>query len=208
MRRNELLSKASEFVSFLLRNNKSSEIDGIILFGSVARGDFDAESDIDLFVDTKNKKLKEFVEKQLRLYEKSENYRKWVLKNVNNQLVVKVGVLEEWEELHRSITSNGITLYGKYEKLPKNLRHFYILKLNFSKHSRSKKVSLWRGLYGYSQKVGKKTYNTKGVLTDCEGVRIGKSIIMLPNKHYPKIKEFLKRKSIQFKVYEIYSDNF
>ena len=57
--KNELIAYAMDFSSYLL--SKVSDIDKIILHGSVARGDFDEDSDIDLFIDCDeklNKKIK------------------------------------------------------------------------------------------------------------------------------------------------------
>ena len=53
--KSDLISYASNFVSFLLKYEISNEINKIILFGSVATGSFDKESDIDLFIDIKEK---------------------------------------------------------------------------------------------------------------------------------------------------------
>ncbi len=56
MNRYELIAYAMDFCSFLLKSEMANEIKKIILFGSVARGDFDSESDIDIFIDTEKEK--------------------------------------------------------------------------------------------------------------------------------------------------------
>ena len=49
----ELISYAMDFVSFFMQNSKNLDrINTIILFGSVARGEANKKSDIDLLVDT------------------------------------------------------------------------------------------------------------------------------------------------------------
>ena len=114
MERSDLISYAINFVSFLIR--EKTNIDKIILFGSVARNDFDDESDIDLFIDTKLDKNE--IESILELYEKSEDNKKYRLESVNNKISLKIGKLGEWKSIKRSIISNGILLYGKYEEMP------------------------------------------------------------------------------------------
>ncbi len=56
LEKNELIAYASDFVSYLLSKFKEGEINRVILHGSIARGDFDEESDIDLFIDVKDKR--------------------------------------------------------------------------------------------------------------------------------------------------------
>ena len=56
MERNELIAYAMDFASYL--ESKIEGINRIILHGSVSREDFDEESDIDIFIDTKEKNLK------------------------------------------------------------------------------------------------------------------------------------------------------
>ncbi len=46
-----MIGYAQSFVSFLLDSYVGGKVRKIILFGSVARGDFSTESDIDLFVE-------------------------------------------------------------------------------------------------------------------------------------------------------------
>jgi len=54
-----LISYSIDFVSFLIQKTKSREkIKNIILFGSVARGEADRESDIDLFIDIVREDIK------------------------------------------------------------------------------------------------------------------------------------------------------
>lgn len=56
---------ASYFVSYLLNNLGDSDINKIILFGSVARGEISKDSDVDIFIDVKrkDKKFEKKVEK-------------------------------------------------------------------------------------------------------------------------------------------------
>jgi len=48
---NEIIAYAMDFCSYLI-SKIDKGINSIILYGSIVRGDFDEESDIDLFIDT------------------------------------------------------------------------------------------------------------------------------------------------------------
>ena len=97
----------------------------IILFGSVARGDFGKDSDIDLFFDVNNdnqeEEIKKVLNNELVKFSKSKIAETWSLMGIKNNISIKVGILNEWK-LKRSIISEGIVLYGKYKELPNNLK--------------------------------------------------------------------------------------
>ncbi|MBI5061033.1 MAG: nucleotidyltransferase domain-containing protein [Candidatus Aenigmarchaeota archaeon] len=207
MNKSALISYAMDFASFLLGSGLSERISSIILFGSVARGDFDKESDIDIFIDVKkyDKLLEEKVRKRFELFEKSEMKRKWELKGVKNPLSLKIGELKKWK-IGRSVLSDGIMLYGKYRELPENLKYYSLFKINFDKIPRSEQVSIWRKLYGYSQKVGKKTYTSKGLVEQCGGKKLERGIIIIPIENKEKIINFLKKRKINYTINEIWSD--
>ena len=129
MERNELVSYAMSFAAFLIRGRDISEnISKIILFGSVARGDFDKESDIDIFVETKLQE--KIIQKQLGLFNESKIMESYRLSGVQNEIVLKVGALDKWKGLKESIAEDGIALYGKYEEMPKELRHFTLFRIS------------------------------------------------------------------------------
>jgi len=94
--KNELISYAMDFASYLI--DKIPEIDRIILYGSVARGDFDKDSDIDLFIDTKEKIEKKII-KTLENYEKTSKFKEWKLKSIDNEIHTIIGELDsdEWK---------------------------------------------------------------------------------------------------------------
>ena len=145
MKKENLIAYASAFISFLLDNESSSSIKNIILFGSVARGDFDNESDIDIFIDS-DKNIERDVEKTLKMFIGSEIQKRWMLKGLKHEISLKVGSLEEWK-LKRSIISDGIMLYGKFKQIPDKVDYYSLISPSFSKLKRSQKVAIWRKLY-------------------------------------------------------------
>lgn len=211
MSRLDLISYASDFSSFLLRQKELAKgIDKIILFGSVARGDFDEESDVDIFIDVPKMEtgLEKEIYKILKLYNSSKQKEFWEMKGIKNSISLKVGMLDEWKIIKRSILTDGIVLYGKYEELPKGQRHFALFALNFEKMKRSEKVSVWRRLYGYRQKIGGKVYETKGLASELGGKRLGKGIMIIPIRNIHQASSLFRKHRITYSVYEIWSDSF
>ena len=204
--RNKLIAYAMHFASFLVEHGIKAR--KIILFGSVASGEFDKESDIDIFVDA-DKREENGVTSSLRSFGKTFG-EKWRLKGVNNQLSVTVGNLNSkgWEDLRRAIQSYGIVLFGQYSEKPQNLQPYLIFSLNFQNISRAKKVSLWRKLYGYVQKVGTKSYKSKGLLEDLGGVKMEKGVVIIPAANSPGFKGFLGKNKVNYSLTEVWSDQF
>ena len=58
LNKEELLAYTYNYLSYLFRS-KTTLINQVILFGSVARGDFDENSDVDIFIDVDSKNEKE-----------------------------------------------------------------------------------------------------------------------------------------------------
>jgi len=175
MERNEIIAYAMDFASYLV--SRSEGINRIILHGSVARGDFDSESDIDLFVDITDKKS----EKKIRIYEenyyKTNSYKEWKLKGVDNEISLIIGKLDsdEWKDLKRAIMNTGIVLYGKYTAENKEAKHYVLFSFENIKPE-SKRVGLFRKLFGFN--AGKKKYS--GLAEKFNMRRIGKGTILVP----------------------------
>lgn len=206
-KRESLIAYASNFVSFLLDRDISKKINKIILFGSVARGDFNEESDIDIFIDT-YEKIGDEAEKVLKMFNNSQANKIWELKGIKRVISLKVGDLSKWS-LKRSVISNGILLYGKYNEIPKEAKYYLMVQMsNLNKMKTSLQMRLWRRLYGYKQKIGKKIYVGKGLVEKLGGKKIGKATIIVPMEKEKEVTNFLNKNKIQYKVYEIWSDSF
>ena len=204
MKKENLIAYAMNFASFLLDEKIAKDIDNVILFGSVARGDFDDESDIDIFIDSK-RDIEGEVNKTLSFFNQSEMQKKWELKGVKNDISVKVGELSKWR-LKRDVIADGILLYGKFKQLAEDVEYYLILTLSFKQFKQSQKVKLWRKLYGYKQKIGKKVYHSKG-LTDKLGAKRLDNCLAIPVKNKKEILDFLNKEKINYSVREIWSDD-
>lgn len=203
MKQNTLLAYALSCSSFLIEQLPPPAIERIILFGSVARGDFDEESDIDLFIDT-NREIEKEARQALKLFQTSATQRTWELKGVKQSISLKVGSLPEWK-LRRDILSDGIVLYGKSKEVPENVEYYLLIEPSFAKFTKVKKVQFWRKLNGYSQTVNKKTYRTKGLLELAGGKKIEHGLL-LPMSKKKVILDFLRQEEIPHRVSELWSD--
>lgn len=202
--RNSLIGYALNFSSFLVDSSIGDKINKIILFGSVARGDFTEESDIDLFIDTEEKNELE-IKKTFTLFKASQAEKTWRLKGVKNELSLKIGELDKWS-LHREVISSGILLYGKYNELPKNIQYYILFRLDIGKLKARDQISAWRKLYGYTQKVSKKTYVSKGLVELLGGKKLGKAIFIVPMNHKKEIINFLNKRKVSYQINEFWSD--
>lgn len=205
--KSSLVSYAMSFASFLIDSKLGKDINKIILFGSVARGDYNEDSDIDLFIDTEEKMENE-IEKILSLFSSSRIHEIWSLKGIKNEISIKVGKLEEWK-LRREVISSGILLYGKYSKLPENVTYYMMIRLvDINRKKTSQQIKIWRKLYGYKQKIGKKIYISKGLVEKANGTKIGKAIFIIPMEKRRNILDFLNKNRVSYKVHELWSDTF
>jgi predicted nucleotidyltransferase len=199
MKKSDLISYACSFVSFLIK--KKPLIERIILFGSVASGNFDEDSDIDIFVDTSHSKKE--IMAILDLYEKSEDNHKYFLEGIKNHISLKVGNLEQWG-IKRSIISGGITLYGPYQELPKGLHHYALFVTSSPLQKRKDQIKVWRILYGYTQKIGSKRYAKEGLIRELSGKKLTRGAFIIPFEKSTEIIKLLKNQKVKYSIFEIF----
>lgn len=206
MKQETLISYALSFSSFLLDSTVGVHIEKIILFGSVARGDFTKESDIDLFIEA-DERFEKDIDKSLLLFESSQVYKIWKMKGVEHAFSLKVGHLSQWK-LKREVLSSGIILYGKNAEMTEGASYYLLIQLQEQKKTPASQMRFWRKLYGYTQKVGIKSYSSKGLIEQVGGKKLGKALFLLPMEKRKVILDFLAQNKIQYAAYEIWSDAF
>jgi len=201
----KLIAYAQDFVSFLLQNIKDpGKIITIILFGSVTRGEAKKTSDIDIFIETKENIENEIIALKEKFYDSIKVKKYWNLLGIKNEIHCEVGSLDEWKDLEKSLIAQGIILYGKYKSKKQGDPH-YLFSIEQSK-IRNKNVSIWRKLYGYRQKVGKKTYEKKGLVEEYYGKKIARGVFVIPAEHAQKIVSFLKKSKINHEIVIIWKE--
>ena len=193
---------ASYFVSYLLGNLKNAgNIQKIILFGSISRDEGAKDSDIDIFIEAK-KKTKKFRNEIKQIEEKFYQSREaslFKVKGIENKFDIKIGVLKEWKDLHRSIASTGIVLYGNYEieRVPSDVKHFVIVFWDDIGRNRG---AFLNKLYGF--KIGDKHY--QGLLEKYDGDKLGKSCVIFPIPYKMEIFNLLEKYKVRAKVMEVF----
>ena len=195
-----MLGYASYFVAFLLTNLKGKEkICRVVLYGSHAMGTANKESDIDIFIETKEKKLEKSIKGIEQEFYKSREAMIFKSKGINNRISIKTGTLETWQELYKSIASTGITLYGPYEAthLPSGVNHMVIF---FWEKVGKNRGAFLNKLYGV--KINSKKYS--GLLQKINGKKIGKSSIMIPIEYKNDMFKMIKQHQVQARHIEVF----
>ncbi len=195
----DMKSYASTFVSFLLRKVGPKRIDRIILFGSVAKGESTKDSDVDIFIDTREK-IKDRIEKVVKDFYKSREAAIFRSRGIDNEIAVKVGELKKWKELHRVITSTGIVLWGEFQAKKRPIGSKHEVVFHWDKIGKNRGAFLNK-LYGF--RVKDKEY--KGLLEKLGGRRMGKSCIIIPHQHKEKIYELIKKYKVEAKTLEVFA---
>ena len=197
----ELVAYASSFVSFVL---PKIDVEEIILFGSVARGEAGKESDVDLFFNIKNEKtekeIKKTIKNELEKFYKSKIAEIWGLKGIKNPIKFEVGDLNKWK-LKRSIISHGIVLYGKYKELPEKTNGFVYFNLKPIKNI-TKRNRVLRNLLGRKEKY----YSSEGILSKRGGKKLSALSFIVPLGKTEEIFKLLNSEKVDYSFFEFWSD--
>jgi len=198
--KNELIAYAMDFSAYLV--SKDVNISRIILHGSIERGDFDEESDIDIFVDASEKEEKK-INKILENYYKTKRYEEWGLKGIKKPISLVVGELDsdEWKNLKRSIINIGIILYGKY-KADSDKTNFYTLFSFENIKPDKKRIAIYRKIFGFKRNSSQ----YPGLIEQIKAVKVGKGSILVPIEGTEKIKKYFQDKKVSVKMYDLWSD--
>ncbi|MBS3078866.1 nucleotidyltransferase domain-containing protein [Candidatus Pacearchaeota archaeon] len=197
-----LKSYASYFVAYLINNlQNEKEIERIVLFGSVAKNQENKESDVDIFIEVKKKsnKFENDIKRILEKFYKSREALLFKARGIDNKINLKIGKLEEWKDLQRSISSEGIVLYGRYEsgKLPSDVKHFIII---FWDKIEKNRGAFLNKIYGF--KIKDKSY--EGLLSKFTGKKLGKSCIMIPIQNKVDIFKLIREHKVSAKSIEVF----
>ncbi|MBD3252483.1 hypothetical protein GF386_02015 [Candidatus Pacearchaeota archaeon] len=210
MKQNELFSYAYDFVSQLVENKPILDsIRRIILFGSVARGDFSQKSDVDLFIDLKDsgeeEKIKEIIRKEINKFE-GRSEKTWFLRGINLPIKVVIGDIEKekWKDLKEEILAYGKIIYGKFQKTPEKLEHRILIMYDLKKLSQKRKMSLIRELYGYTTKKSNKKYIQKGFIEKIESKKISPNTLIIRAEDLLKLKQIFKKYRLKYQLVDVW----
>lgn len=206
---NDSVAYTYDFVSYLMLQPslKKYPINKIILFGSVARGDYTKKSDIDIFIDLTNPDkinlLSREIEKIKTNFFGSERIKKWNQLNIANNFNIIIGKLKEkkWDDLRRSMLSHAMLIWARFFDIEKkDLKPYALIKWSIGVKNTNKRVSAARKLYGYKQK-GKKY---KGLLEEINAKLIGKGIALVPTEHINRFRELFNNLKIKYNIIDIF----
>ncbi|MEA3343714.1 MAG: nucleotidyltransferase domain-containing protein [archaeon] len=207
MKKDGVLCYVYDFVR-ILAGKTGDEVKDIILFGSVARGDFDEESDVDIFVnvsENKEKTVQKAIDKAQNEFEVYSR-RTWKLQGVSLPINCIAGDINSrrWSELRREIISSGISLYGRYREFPKKFKHCFIFSFSLSGLKPGDRVSVVRRIYGYSTKKDGKVYKHTGILYEAGGEKVNPSVVLVPDESHKMIFDFFKKNNVSFRIREVW----
>jgi len=198
-----------DFLSLVFEDKETKDkIRRVILFGSVAAGEFDKESDIDIFIDLWTGNNIKSAEASLKEADKrflSASSKKWSLLGIRQPIKCIVGTLNDtkWRELKREMVSNGMLLYGKFEEAEEGLKHYSMFSYSLARLSQNKKMGFLRKLFGYKTAKGKKEYRRPGLLEEIGGVKLSSNVILVPVENSRKIHKFLISHRIMPEIREV-----
>jgi len=180
------------------------DIQATVLFGSYARKQAHAQSDIDICMIITNEKLKNQISNQILSLEKKYN------KNIN--ILITTPALKDLDrQLVETILREGIVLYGTLPDISiqqLELEPYEIIKYDLSRLSQSDKMKIKRLLYGIKtkKKYKGKIYESKqkGIVEDFGGLRIGIASILIPEKLSWGVEDMLRQYDVSLRKITIW----
>ncbi|MDO8740993.1 MAG: nucleotidyltransferase domain-containing protein [Candidatus Woesearchaeota archaeon] len=206
---NDLVSYAYDFISYLSLQPffRKYALNKIILFGSVARGDFTKKSDIDIFIDVlSTNKIDLFtreIEKTKTSFFESERMKKWNRLNISNNFNVVVGSLkdEKWSDLRKSMQTHAMSLWsGFFIMEKKGLKSYALVRWVTGAKNTNKRVSIARKLYGYKQKGKKYT----GLLEETSSKTVGKGVALIPIEHVNRLRKLFDGLEVKYSLMDVF----
>lgn len=172
------------------------EVLAIILFGSIARGDYDEYSDYDILVIFKDKE---------------SMWKNWdeLFKRVGRLNLLVHCIPKSLEEFLKSeptflneIFRNGKLLYIKYPfqayMRPLDLKPYKLITYNMSGLRQEDKMKFYYKLYG------KNSSSNIGLVKKVGGIKVSEGCLLMPEDSFEIIKDILNKFNVKFNVIEIY----
>jgi predicted nucleotidyltransferase len=201
LKMNELLAQAVE---------KLYRLPGLVLlalYGSVARGDQDRKSDIDVFAVFDSRKSHE--ENMDRLME------------IKGELDVSMDVhcsnvedmaREDWTFVDNVLREGLILMVKPPLRIPVekvlSLKPYTVFTYSTRKLGPSKAMQLKRALYGHVEKksIGGKsrTYEYKGIIRD-ERARLGRNVIIVPSELASSVRKIFEQLNVNYETISVYA---
>jgi hypothetical protein len=194
---------AADFVSYLLQKLTPDElalVEQIVLFGSAARAEATAESDVDVLVQTSAREpLRKRITKLVEDFEASARVRDhWKVLGVRLPLSLKIGQPTDWDVVPAAISEHGLVLYGPYRPPAGRGRSGAVFCWENIPSPRVR-VNLFRNLFGYVSH-GKRY---PGLVHELKGQRLTKGAIWIPVEHLPRVQRLFRTHGVTYRVVTI-----
>jgi predicted nucleotidyltransferase len=165
----------------------------VILYGSLARGEFTSRSDIDLFILTEGTKA------QRELQEKVIELESKIGRNIQPTIRTAKGLKRTDVGLLQNIFQEGKTLYLKEPlDIPSTLlleqKPYLIYTFQINNLSQKDKAKFNRKFYGEI----KKGYKYEGLLHKLGGQKLSSGCVIAPFKQKENIEKFFKKFKVKF----------
>ena len=189
---NDLVFEFSKLVSSL------ENIAYIFLFGSVARGKADVRSDVDFCVIIDGGNNKQISSIALDLEKKYDK---------NIQLVISRNFTKLDSYFVSQLLKEGILLYGRNPIVDiKGMKYKRYALFSFSLKGldQSSKMKVKRILYGYNTKKNKYESSSNGLVSDFNGLFVGRGAILIPSEKASIIEEIFGSRKVIFKRFDMF----
>jgi predicted nucleotidyltransferase len=182
---------------------QKKEVSMVLIFGSVARGEAEKQSDLDLCI-ISSKREKRNVSDFLLDMEKKYN------KDIN-----VIFTDSEFKDLSRqfieTIIKEGVVLKGKIPEISVQrleLEPYEIMKYELTSLSQTDKMKVKRLLYGSKsiKKYKGKVYHSEknGLVKKFGGIRMGIASILIPERHAGEVERALREHGARLRKYTVW----
>ena len=179
--------------------SKIEDVKAVILYGSLARGEFTSRSDIDLFIlTTDDKTQKEVQDKVIKL--ESE-----IGRNIQPTIRTIVELQKTDTGLLQNIFQEGKILYLKEPSdIPSAIllqqKPYLIYSFQISSLPQKDKARFNRQLYEQTRKE----YKYKGLLQEIGGQKLSAGCVMIPHMQKETIEKFFKKFKVKFEQLKVW----
>lgn len=189
----------SEFAEKLKR---IPQVEAVVLFGSLARGDYDRRSDIDILIVVDMERPNDLLKEISRIITDLRPHRE-IIPSLTN-------LRDRDESFLKNVFREGIVLFGRLILTPDYLalRPCVLLSYDISSLNKSSQVKVSRKVHGYVSKKlvngKKKTYRYEGLKERYDTYLVSPSTLILPESVAEVFLSELRELKAKFRTIKVY----